>query len=135
MIGIIVASHGPMATGIIETSQWFFGKQPQLRSLCLQPEQNIENFDEQIKNLVREVDTGDGVIILCDLLFGTPCNRSALQLNDNIELIAGVNLGMLLEILSSRETYEGTLKDFVMKMVETGKNCVADVKAILSESE
>lgn len=135
MIGIIVASHGPMATGIIETSQWFFGKQPQLQSLCLQPEQNIENFDEQIKNLVREVDTGDGVIILCDLLFGTPCNRSALQLNDNIELIAGVNLGMLLEILSSRETYEGTLKDFVMKMVETGKNCVADVKAILSESE
>ena len=84
MIGIIVASHGPMAAGVVETSQWFFGEQPQLEALCLQPGQDLEEFDQQIREAAERVDTGDGVLVLCDLLFGTPCNRAALQISEKI---------------------------------------------------
>ena len=131
MIGIIVASHGPMAAGVVETSQWFFGEQPQLEALCLQPGQDLEEFDRQIREAAERVDTGDGVLVLCDLLFGTPCNRAALQISEKIQVLAGMNLGVLLELLGSREYYEGSLKELTAQSVDTARKAIDDVGALL----
>ncbi len=133
MIGIVVASHGPMAAGVVETSQWFFGEQEQLEALCLQPGQDLDEFDTLLKEAAERVDTGDGTLVLCDLLFGTPCNRAALQLSDKIQVLAGVNLGILLELLGSREYYEGTLEELCTNMVVTGRSAIENVGALLSQ--
>lgn len=135
MIGMIVASHGPMAQGLLETSQWFFGEQPQFEALCLQPGQDLDEFDRLMAEAAERVDTGDGVIVFCDLLFGTPCNRAALQLSDKIQILAGVNLGVILEMLGSREYYEGTLTDYVASCVDTARNAIEDVGKLLNSTE
>ena len=135
MIGIVIASHGPMADAILETSKWFFSDQEQFTSIGLQPGQDLEEFDSLLQEKIAEVDSGDGVLVFVDLLFGTPCNRTALMLNDNVEVIAGVNLGVILEVLGGRQYYEGSLKEYTNELIEICKGSVGDLKEILNAVE
>ena len=135
MIGIVIASHGPMADAILETSKLFFSDQEQFTSIGLQPGQDLEEFDSLLQEKIAEVDSGDGVLVFVDLLFGTPCNRTALMLNDNVEVIAGVNLGVILEVLGGRQYYEGSLKEYTNELIEICKGSVGDLKEILNAVE
>ena len=85
MKGIIITSHGNMAQGILETSQLFFGQQEQIKALCLQANDNPDDFVEVLKQGIKDVDTGDGVIVFCDMLFGSPCNCMLRILSENID--------------------------------------------------
>ncbi|MBR6958308.1 MAG: PTS mannose transporter subunit IIA, partial [Erysipelotrichaceae bacterium] len=68
-------SHGRMAEGMLDSSKLFFGDDiPQIKALCLMASDNPEEFDEKIRAAVEEIDDGQGVIAMCDLLGGTPCN-------------------------------------------------------------
>ena len=116
MIGIVLMSHGKMADGMLDSCKLFFGEEiPQILSVCLLPENSPEDFDKKIELAISKVDSGDGVLILCDLLGGTPCNRCACILNDRIQVIAGVNLSILLEFLATRDS----LKDISELDIET----------------
>lgn len=116
MIGIVLMSHGKMADGMLDSCKLFFGEEiPQISSVCLLSENSPEEFDKKIELAISEVDSGDGVLILCDLLGGTPCNRCAYILNDRIQVIAGVNLSILLEFLATRDS----LKDISELDIET----------------
>ena len=85
MKGIVITSHGPMAQGILETSKLFFGEQPQIKACCLSAEDNPDDFVNVLKDAVKEVDTGDGVIVFCDMLFGSPCNCMARIIAEDME--------------------------------------------------
>lgn len=132
MKGIILTSHGDMAKGLLETSKLFFGEQPQLKAFCLQATDNPDDFVEVLKKGIEEVDTGDGVIVFCDMLFGSPCNCMArivgtdLQ-NDKIQVITGMNLAMVLQILSTREAGEVNVQD----LLDAGIQGITDLKAVL----
>ena len=96
MVGILLMSHGRMAEGMLDSSKLFFGDDiPQIKALCLMASDNPEEFDEKIRAAVEEIDDGQGVIAMCDLLGGTPCNRSALVLNDRLQVITGMNFSIL----------------------------------------
>ena len=132
MKGIVITSHGPMAQGILETSKLFFGDQTQLTACCLNADDNPDDFVEVLRNAVNEVDTGDGVIVFCDMLFGTPCNCMARIIgedldNDKIQVLTGVNLAMILQVLSVRESNDPTLDE----LINAGKDGITDLKAIL----
>ena len=108
MKGIVITSHGPMAQGILDTSKLFFGDQSQMVACCLNADDNPDEFVEVLQKAVDEVDTGDGVIVFCDMLFGSPCNCMARIIgedleNDRIKVLTGVNLAMILQILAVRE--------------------------------
>ena len=133
MVGIIVASHGQMAQGLLDTTKWFFGDQPQFEAICLQPGQDLEEFDQIIQDTIARVNSGDGVILFCDLLFGTPCNRSALALRDGVEVITGMNLPVILELLGCREFTEESLKELTTRMIEVAREGIKDLKAVLDE--
>ena len=133
MIGIVLISHGKMADGMLDSCKHFFGEEiPQILSVCLLPENSPEDFDKKIELAISKVDSGDGVLILCDLLGGTPCNRCACILNDRIQVIAGVNLSILLEFLATRDS----LKDISELDVETltfaGANGVVSLNKLLN---
>lgn len=66
------------------------------------PEESPDTFGERLKNKISELNDGSGVVILCDLLFGTPCNQSAFLLREDVKVICGANMPLLLELLSQR---------------------------------
>ena len=123
MIGILLMSHGKMAEGMLDSSKLFFGEEiPQIKALCLEPEDNPEEFDERIKEAIQELDDGSGVLGLCDLLGGTPCNRSAFVLNDRFQVIPGMNFSILLEFLGRRMSVDDISDVDINELVEVGKN-------------
>ena len=105
MIGILVLSHGEMAHGMIHSLNFLYGQAEGLRALCLYPEHSPEDFDAMLAEAVAEVDTGDGVLIFTDINGGTPANRALLLAaqRPDVEVIAGMNLPLLLAAVSSRE--------------------------------
>ena len=132
MKGIIIASHGNMADGILNTSKLFFGEQPQIKALCLQPNDNPEAFIDVLKEGIKEVDTGDGVIVFCDMLFGSPCNCMTRILaedfdNPKLDVICGVNLSMILQILAVRENSECSIKE----LLDAGNKGIVDLRETL----
>lgn len=132
MKGIVITSHGPMAQGILETSKLFFGEQQQMKACCLSAEDNPDEFVDVLKAALAEVDTGDGAYVFCDMLFGSPCNCMARVIAENLEsdkiqVITGVNLAMILQVLSVRESSNPTVEE----LTQSGHDGIADLKAIL----
>lgn len=129
MKGIIIASHGNMAQGILDTSKLFFGEQAQMKAFCLQANDNPEEFVDVLKEGIKEVDTGDGVIVFCDMLFGSPCNCMTKILaedldNPKLDVITGVNLAMILQILAVRENSDCSVKE----LIDAGNQGITDLK-------
>jgi Phosphotransferase system, mannose/fructose-specific component IIA len=103
MKGVLLISHGEMAKGMYQTSQLFLQNEPQYDYLALQAADSPDEFEEKLINKVYTLDTGDGVIIMADLLAGTPANRALKLAGEKITLIVGMNLPVLLSVLSNRD--------------------------------
>ena len=132
MKGIVITSHGPMAQGILDTSKLFFGEQAQMKACCLNAEDNPDEFVDVLKAAIAEVDKGDGVYVFCDMLFGSPCNCMARVIaedmeSDKVQVITGVNLAMILQVLSVREADNPE----VSELLESGHSGIADLKEVL----
>ncbi|MBR4462836.1 MAG: PTS sugar transporter subunit IIA [Erysipelotrichaceae bacterium] len=132
MRGIVITSHGPMAQGILETSKLFFGEQPQLTARCLDANDNPDEFVDVLKEAINEVDTGEGVVVFCDMLFGSPCNCMARVVaedleSDRIKVVTGVNLAMILQILATREAGDPEVEE----LLNAGKDGIVDLIATL----
>ena len=125
MIGVLLMSHGKMAEGMLDSVKLFFGDDvPSVKALCLEAGDNPEEFDERIIEAVKELDDGSGVIGMCDLLGGTPSNRSVFVMKDfpNLKVITGMNFTMLLELLGKRLSVETVEELDVSELMETGKD-------------
>jgi mannose PTS system EIIA component len=104
MIGIVLASHGPLPTALLESTSMILGELPQVASVSLMPGDSLEGLLERLQAAVNEVNTGNGALILLDMFGGTPANAAALmtrQAND-LRAITGINLPMLLETFLAR---------------------------------
>lgn len=105
MKGILLISHGVMAEGVRKTAEIFFGSAVrQFDALCLAPEETAEAFREKLQQKVLELDSGEGVIIMADLLGGTPCNQCLFLDLKRACVISGMNLPMVMECLAARES-------------------------------
>lgn len=132
MKGILLVSHGKMAEGMIDSLQMFFGENiPQLDFLSVKMDTGAEEFRNAVVQKIEELDSGDGVVIFADVLGGTPFNQSAQLLSERVDLITGMNLGMLMDYLGSRE-YEDFDAD---ALVEKGKNAIINTKALMNAEE
>jgi mannose/fructose-specific phosphotransferase system component IIA len=132
MKGILLISHGPLAEGMLKTAEIFFGENiPQMKAVVLNTQDDPEDFRGRLQEAVKEVDTGEGVLVFADLLGGTPCNQSAFVLNEQITVLTGMNLPMVMECLGLRmggeistDTLEETAKTGIVnfnKMLEEKK--------------
>lgn len=104
MIGIILVSHADMALGMLSSVEMFFDSSTlqQITTVSLYSEMNTDEFDELLSMAIEEVDSGDGVVILADLMGGTPCNRAAHMCSAKVRVITGMNLPLLVELITSR---------------------------------
>ena len=103
MIGVLIVCHGALADALISEVQFLIGKLQKVRGVSLWPKESEEEARERIRKMMAEVDEGDGVVILTDILGGTPTNLSLSFLKDNrVEVVTGVNVPMLLTLSSYR---------------------------------
>ena len=138
MIGILLMSHGKMAEGMLYSCQQFLGEAiQQLQALCLAKEESVEGFDERIRAALASLDEGQGVLVLCDLLGGTPASRcvSLLTEGQKIRVITGMNLGMLIEILGIRATLSSVDQLDLKELTEAGKGGIVDLAEMMKELE
>jgi PTS system mannose-specific IIA component len=104
MVGLVVASHGRLADELVATAEQIVGTLPAIATCSIEPGASPEAIREQLHTAVDSVDSGEGVIVLADLFGGTPCKESLMLCADRaLEVVAGVNLPMLLKASSLRE--------------------------------
>lgn len=104
MIGIVIIAHAGLATEFRAALEHVVGPQGQFEALSIGPEDDVERRRHQLIEIVRGVDSGDGVVILTDMFGGTPSNLAISVMEDTgAEVLAGVNLPMLIRLASVRK--------------------------------
>jgi PTS system mannose-specific IIA component len=105
MIGLILVTHGRLADQFVEAMEHVVGAQEGIATVCIGPNDDMEQRRAEIAEAIAKVDAGRGTIILTDLFGGTPSNL-AISLLDagRVEVIAGINLPMLIRLAGARKT-------------------------------
>jgi PTS system mannose-specific IIA component len=105
MIGLVLVTHGRLAEELRLAMEHVVGKQKNVESVCIGADDDMEARRTQIRGAIRSVDVGDGVVLLTDMFGGTPSNLAiSLMEPDEVEVIAGVNLPMLVKLAKVRST-------------------------------
>jgi PTS system mannose-specific IIA component len=105
MIGLVLVTHGQLADAFVAALEHVVGAQEQIQSVCIGADDDIEQRRQDIVEAVRAVDSGMGVIILTDMFGGTPSNLAISTMDRaGVEVIAGVNLPMLIKLATIRAT-------------------------------
>ncbi|MDU5106911.1 PTS sugar transporter subunit IIA [Clostridium sp.] len=107
MLGIVVATHGSFSNGIKDAAEVIMGNVENMATVNLNAGDDVEQLGKKINHAILEVNQGDGVVVLVDLISASPYNQSVLitnqldpELKDKVYIIGGVNLPMLLEIIN-----------------------------------
>lgn len=130
MIGLVLVTHGRLAEEFRTAMEHVVGPQKNVATVCIGPEDDIEHRRRQIEEEVARVDTGDGVVLLTDMFGGTPSNLAISQMNrPGVEVIAGVNLPMLVKLAKVRGTQR--LEDAVACALEAGCKYIAAASHVL----
>ena len=104
MIGVVVVSHGKLARELVAATEHVVGEQRRFRSISIEPDDDMDARRTQILETAEACDDGDGVILLTDMFGGTPSNLAISVMGQGkIEVIAGVNLPMLIKLADVRE--------------------------------
>jgi mannose/fructose/sorbose-specific phosphotransferase system IIA component len=121
MIGIVIACHLDMAKNLLETVSYVFGETPKnTHAVSIELSTQNEELKLQLALAINEVDSGDGVIVLTDIIGGTPSVIAREFLSKkNVEVVTGVNLPMVLATVNYRE--EMSLKRLSKMAVKAGK--------------
>ena len=104
MIGMVLVTHGALAEEFRAALEHVVGVQENLVTICIGPDDDMEKRREDIVDAIVKVDTGDGVALLTDMFGGTPSNLAiSLLEKDKVEVVAGINLPMLIKLASIRD--------------------------------
>ncbi len=129
MIGLVVVGHGDFPSALLRAADSVLSGATQMRAVALQPEGDPGHLSEEIEKAVKDVDTGEGVIILTDMMGGTPTNAALAMLNHpGVEVVTGVNLPMLLKVPFLKGKTTGEAASF---LVEYGRRNLAQPSEML----
>jgi PTS system mannose-specific IIA component len=134
MIGMVLVTHGRLAEELIAALEHVVGSQPNIISICIGPDDDMEQRRQEILESAAKADEGDGVVLLTDMFGGTPSNLAiSVMDNANVEIIAGVNLPMLIKLASVRKTE--TLAEAIESAQEAGRKYINIASKLLSQEE
>ena len=126
MVGIILASHGEFAKGIMQSGTMIFGKQENVKAVTLMPSEGPDDLRAKLKDAIASFDNQDEVLFLVDLWGGTPFNQAnALfeEHKDKWAIVAGLNLPMLIEAYGARLSMESA-QEIASYILKSGKEGV-----------
>ncbi len=132
MIGLILVTHGKLAEEFVHAMEHVVGRQEAVGTVCIGPNDDMEARRREIADKIKAVDQGQGVIILTDLFGGTPSNLAiSLMKAGAVEVIAGINLPMLIRLAKAREGMP--LAKAVMAARDAGRNYITIASEFLGQ--
>ncbi len=134
MIGMVIVTHGRLAIELIAALEHVVGRQANITAVCIGPEDDMEQRRSHILESVSKAEEGNGVILLTDMFGGTPSNL-AISIMDraSVEVIAGVNLPMLIKLASVRQTE--SLEEAAQSAQEAGRKYINIASRLLTQEE
>lgn len=134
MIGMVLVTHGRLAEELVSALEHVVGPQSNIATVCIGPDDDMERRRADILECVAKTDTGKGVVLLTDMFGGTPSNLSiSIMEKANVEVIAGVNLPMLIKLAGVRRTE--TLIDAALSAQEAGRKYINIASQLLAQDK
>ncbi|MGF1606389.1 MAG: PTS sugar transporter subunit IIA [Rhodothalassiaceae bacterium] len=131
MIGLVLVTHGRLAEEFVIATEHVVGAQEQIGTVCIGPDDDMEQRRQEILQTVKSVDTGDGVIILTDMFGGTPSNlANSLLGQGRVEVIAGTNLPLLIKLMEVRG--QQSLAEAVTSARDSGRKYINIASRLLA---
>lgn len=132
MIGIVVVCHGRLADEFVAALEHIVGPQQNVAAVCIGADDDMEQRRRDILDSVAQADDGGGVAVLTDMFGGTPSNLALSVMGQaNVEVVAGVNLPMLIRLASIRANC--SLADAVASAQEAGRKYINVASNLLTE--
>lgn len=132
MIGMILVTHGNLAEEFVHAMEHVVGAQGAVRTVCIGPNDDMEQRRAEIRDAIGAVDSGDGAVILTDLFGGTPSNLAiSLMQAGHIEVIAGINLPMLIRLAKARECM--AVREAAVAARDAGRNYITIASEYLGQ--
>ena len=130
---VIVVSHGSYANGLIDTVQMIAGEQEDLEAFGLMPEESVETLKEKIRKSIENTESGEEILILTDLFYGSPFNTViSLMPEYDFYHITGMNLPLMMEVIMGR--YAGKSAEVICKdVMNAASGTVRDVRELYKE--
>lgn len=133
MIGLVLVTHGRLATEFRVAMEHVVGPQKAIETICIGPDDDMETRRADISAAVERVNDGSGVILLTDLFGGTPSNLAISLLKaGEVEVIAGVNLPMLIRLESARKSMD--VRHAVAAAREAGQKYISVASELLGNT-
>lgn len=134
MIGLVLVTHGQLAAEFVRAMEHVVGPQQAIEAICIGPEDDMEARRADIARAVEAVDLGQGVILLTDLFGGTPSNLAiSLMEPGRVEVIAGVNLPMLIRLEGARKMMK--VQAAVAAAREAGRKYISVASEVLGGAD
>ncbi len=131
MIGLVIVTHGGLADEFRAALEHVVGPQDQIETVSIGPEDDMETRRSEILAAVGKVESGDGTVLLTDMFGGTPSNLAISVMEEaKVEVIAGVNLPMLIKLASVRGDSE--LQTAIAEAQEAGRKYISVASQILA---
>ena len=132
MIGMILVTHGRLAEEFVHAMEHVVGPQEAIATVCIGPNDDMERRRKEIARAIKHVDSGAGAIILTDLFGGTPSNLAISLLEaGKVEVIAGINLPMLIRLAGVRKT--ASVSDAVRAARDAGQTYITVASELLGQ--
>lgn len=127
MIGILLVTHGEFGEEIRRSAELIIGPISNCSTISLNRDDSISNLKDEVEKLLESLDQGDGVIVLVDLVGGSPFNVCSVTLKQrrNFKLLSGLNLSMIVECAMMRESMG--VDELTQHCKQTGINSVIEV--------
>jgi PTS system mannose-specific IIA component len=132
MIGLVLVTHGHLADEFLGATVHVVGPQERMEAICIAADDDMEARRADIAAAISRCDAGKGVIMLTDMFGGTPSNLAISLMGPGIEVIAGVNLPMLIKLASVRKTL--TVAAAAEAAQEAGRKYIAVASKMLGEA-
>jgi len=131
MIGLVLVTHGKLAEEFRHAVEHVVGPQKYIETICIGPEDDMDQRRQDIVDAVERADDGHGVIILTDMFGGTPSNLSiSVMSSGKTEVIAGVNLPMLIKLAGIRT--DNDMQKALVEASEAGRKYINVASRVLS---
>lgn len=131
MIGLVIVTHGRLAQEFRAALEHVVGSQQQIETISIGPDDDVESRRGDILQAIKRTDTGNGVVVVTDMFGGTPSNLSISVMDEaRVEVIAGVNLPLLIKLASVRVECE--LSKAVDMAKEAGRKYISVASQVLA---
>jgi PTS system mannose-specific IIA component len=131
---MVLVTHGRLAAEFIAALEHVVGAQSNVAAVCIGADDDMEQRRQDILAAVADVDNGDGVVVLTDMFGGTPSNLAiSIMKEAKVEVIAGVNLPMLIKLASLRDGH--SIDDAVTQAQESGRKYISVASSLLGDGD